>query len=296
MKKRFYATVVLCFFMAGILSAQVQNEDARRLEVVRQYVDAAKFVCDKTGNESAKWLYASMVTMFHPLRITPHFAEKIPKPSGKLNNFPLAILALLQSDYQKKDLAPAFKQHLDPKTAIGGSYSLVMGAVIVVENNDSPLVKGMVMLHEAGHAASFLEKKIPFPKEETPDVIEETQIHIFEEKLWRLIGGQTYESLIIREVARLRANFKKEGFKGFKEILKNAHTPGFSLKSFTYPELKNLVVPSTGEREMAKRQGALTQSALFRMVDQDVPEADHQADRVKASVVHYLHKIYGVYK
>ena len=294
-QKRFCTIAVFWFCLASKLSAQTQNEDTRRLAVVRQYVDAAKFVCDKTKDGSAQGLYGNVIALLHPLRISSAFLEKIPR-AGNPNPMPLGILALLQSDYQKKDLAPLFKQHLEPKAKIGGSFVSMVGTIIIVENDDSTLVKGMTLLHEAGHAATFLEKKIPFPKEETRDVIEETKIHIFEEKLWRLIGGQAYESLIVREVSRLRADAKKEGFKGFREIWTKGRVKGFSLKPIRYPELKNLVIPSTGEHDMVFRQGALSQSALFRMIDQDIPNVDHQADLTKASLMEYLHKLYGVYK
>lgn len=293
-----FHTIVFFILFSGLVTAQMQTEDARRLAVVKQYTDGAKFVCDKTGDGSAKYLYSNVISLLHPLRMSRTFIEKIPRSGGFLNNMPIGILVLLQSDRQKKDLAPLFKQHLDPNTQIGGSFISTMGTIIIVENNDSSLVKGMTLLHEAGHAATFIEKKIPFPEIETEDLIEETKIHIFEEKLWRLIGGQVYENLIVKEVARLRANFKKEGFPGFKESKTRECSKGFSLESPpVYPELKTLVVLSTGESDMKSRQSALTESALFRIIEQDVPNnKDHQTDLTKASVIQYLYRLHRIYR
>ncbi len=284
---------------AGSCISLAQNpspsEDLRRFAVVKEYVEAAKFVADKTQDPSTQWLYTNVTFLLHPLRIYSHYIEKIPT-IGNVNNMPIGILALLQSDLQKKDLAPVLKQHLGPNVKIGGSFMDVAQMITVMENNHSVLVKGMILLHESAHAANFMEKKKPAQGGE-PDVIEETQVHMFEEKLWRLIGGQTYENLIVREVARLRADFKKEGFKGFKEVQTTQPSVGFHLNPFVaYPELKTLVVPSTGEYDMHAREGALVQSALFRMIDQDIPNVNHKADLTKASVMRYLHKISGIYK
>ncbi len=288
--------VTLTLLSSCTKEVQEKSEDARRLAVVKEYVDAAEFVAKKTQEYGAQYLYKNVISLLHPLRISSTKLEKIPTTGRAPNNMPIGILALLQSDYQKKDLAPLFKQHLDPKSQIGASFISVAQMIIVIENKNSSLVKGMVLLHEGAHAANFLEKKAP-PKESAPDVIEETQVHMFEEKLWRLIGGQTYENLIVKEVARLRADFKKEGFKGFKEMQTKERSVGFSLAPFVaYPELKTMIVPSTGEHDMLGRQGALIQSALFRMVDQEIRNVDHRADLTKASVMQYLHRLYGVYQ
>jgi hypothetical protein len=292
---RFFVMTVLTFACSCVSLAQSPSEDLRRFAVVKEYVEAAKFVVDKTNDASTQWLYTNVTFLLHPLRISSHYIEKIPT-KGNFNNMPIGVLALLQSDYQKTDLPPLLKQHLGPNVKIGGSFTDVAQMITIVENNDSTLVKGMILLHESAHAANFMEKKKPAQGGE-PDVIEETQVHMFEEKLWRLIGGQTYENLIVREVARLRADFKQEGFKGFKEIQTHEHSVGFKLKAFVaYPELKTLVVPSTGEYDMQAREGALVQSALFRMIDQEIPNIDHRADLTKASVMQYLHRISGVYQ
>jgi hypothetical protein len=283
--------------LASSASAQNQSEDARRLAVVKEYTTAAKFVADKTQEYGAQYLYTNIVSLLHPLRMSSGKLEKIPTSGVPLNNMPIAVMALLRNDYQKKDLPPLFKQHLEPNAKIGGGFTEVVLMITLIENDNSSLVKGMTLLHEAAHAANFLEKKAPPRKEgDPPDVIEETQVHIFEEKLWRLIGGQVYENLIVKEVARLRAEFKKQGFPGFKGLQTKERSKGFNVTFFAYPELRTLVVPSNGEHDMQARQGALVQSALFRMIDEEVPNVNHQADLTKATVMNYLHKLAGVYQ
>lgn len=276
----------------GILPAQT-SEDSKRLAIFKETADAAKSIGDKTGDPTAKALYANIISNLRPLRLDPARVVAEIKPGS--NQFPVGVLVLLRTDYLKKDLIPMFKYHLKPGAIISGSFVVSKGVIILVERRESSFMKGMVLLHEAKHAANFLAKNQSFPTTEIEDPWDESNVHTFDSHLWRLIGGKPYENLLAREVTRLRAEFKKGGFPGFKELLAKKKTSGFALTEWHYPELGTIITPALSENEKKSRQTALSINAVFQMIDEDLGKGS-QADMMKAGIMNYLNKVYGIYK
>jgi hypothetical protein len=249
------------------------EETAKRREAAQQWAEGVNEVAEKTQDPEALDLINSVLS---EIAIGQPDAERHLVPIQGPEQPTIVLVPLFAED---TDINNTTRMILDPHSFLAAYYTedkpgrMYFNAEIVL----SPLLKGILMLHEAKHAELYETNQFREGKE-LDHWLEEVATFEFEFRLLQELCGQTYKALMSREVPRFIEEYgDKDGRGG--TLPKPA-----SIDTTTIDDAFGVI---SSERERQLRKSIVWMDVTFRMLD-DIYATT--ADRDKAM---FLRQIYS---
>lgn len=260
--------------------------DQKRIAIKKEWIAAAKKIYDQTQDPEAKMVVDA---------ILPAMITAAPNPKGvmileaAMPNAPWTyFVPLFASDKQ----IPMFRKFIDNPHIFASYGPDVRGLTVREIDPCSQFWKGISLLHEAHHAGDTLFEPYDW---KNPQIFaaKERDVHNFENRLMAKIGGVAYNQLLQKEVARLRAELKKQGLNGVKR--QAGPMTNYSLPNRTdyMPELDKILTPALSQMEKDARQTHFWIHAVFTLYEQDRGGAD--GENGKAAFLFTVYQSEGIF-
>lgn len=230
----------------------------KRRQAAQTWADGMQAVVDKTQDPDAQSLLAGVLS---GVAVAQPDAERYLVPVQGPKRPTILLIPLFAED---ANISDTNQQILAEKSSLAAYYTENIPGRIYFNADISltPLLKGILMLHEAKHAA-FFEAKQFREGNELDHWFEEVATFEFEFKLLEKLCGQHYEDYL----AKMLPVFVKEydDIDGQGGVLPNIHSVDGSV-------LDEIFGPSLSEREQGFRRSIIWIDTVFKMFEQVYPQ------------------------
>jgi len=249
------------------------GEIERRTQAAQEWVNGIYEVVEKTKDTEAQRLLNGVLG---------GIAVGLPDPEQYLvpvqgpEQPTIFIVPLFTSD---TDASEVTKMMMNPNSSLAAYYTENKPGRIYFnsEVEMSPLLRGLLMLHEAKHAEIFESNQFS-KRHELDHWLEEVATFEFEFKLLQKLCGKSYEELIDESVARFIEEYgDKDGQGG------TLPRPG----SIDIAAVDEVFGPSRSERERTLRKSLVWMDMVFQIFEQADP------DTAQMNKAKFVRQIYG---
>lgn len=204
------------------LSPAQANKKAERDKIVREYLEAAKAIAEKTKDSEALKIYTFLKNNY--ILGTPHQKGVRYLDDAKTKTW-VVIVPLLESD---KKVGKRWKNILESENSGANFFPDARMIVLKKTNNFSSIWKGLFLLHEGKHARDFITEPYDWENHKVY-CYKEAETHDFQNRIMSGLGGSKYKELLNKEMIRIE-NFVKSSGKNFDDVV---------VRIISYPELSN---------------------------------------------------------
>lgn len=268
---------------------KLSQTDLVRIETKKKWISAAKQIYLKTQDEEVKMVIDLILdNMITAKPMPPNNMQVL--EGAKANSPWTALMPVIREDVQMAHM----KKFLENKNVFA-SYG-PENRVITVRDLEpcSEFWKGIMLLHEAHHAGDLIFQPYDW---KNPQLFSEMEknVHNFQNRLTSKIGGLIYDTILLKEINRIRIDLKKLGIDGMRRQ-KGAFT-NITIPSRTdyYPELDKALTPALSQLEKDARQTAFWIHAVFKMYETDRGQGS-DAESGKTTFLHVLYVQGGMFK
>ncbi len=249
---KFFAVCMMFLCFCGSVSAEV-NSYAERTEVYDQWMKAAKNIAG--DDEGAKDVLDFIIA--NEQKSMPIYTDEGLGIRPLLNGVQkeaksLLVICLMPGD---ENTSPEWFETTDNSFAAGFMGDESMSIIVLrAQAQMSDVWKGLLFLHEGFHAMAHVKKF--FAEEKDPlrhRVIEEYFAYAMEFNLLRKYGGKAYETLLDKEVVRIKKTDKVAPEYGMYE-----------------KELTRIFGKSVSQRETFLRETIFWLNAQFQKIADEV--------------------------